>query len=82
MSPSSLEKLKVLLPHWAGHNREHSDELRRWQAAIPENAEVASLLQDAAHLLDEATTVLELASGKLGGAPTEHPHHHHHSPQE
>jgi hypothetical protein len=82
MSANNTEKLKVLLPHWAEHNKEHAAELRRWRGEISENAEIAALLDQAANLLDQATAELELASRKLGGTPlSEHHHHHHDSPR-
>jgi hypothetical protein len=83
MSVSATEKLKVLLPHWAEHNKEHSAELRRWSSEIAENKEIAALLEGAANLFDQATAELELAAGKLGSVPlAEHHQHHQHSPHD
>jgi hypothetical protein len=87
MSVSAIVKLKVLLPHWAAHNSEHSSELREWQREVSGNADVAALLTQAADLLDRATVALEIASDKLGSSDTGlenqvgdhshvHPHHH------
>ena len=69
MSLSEIEKLRVLLPHWIEHNREHAAEFRGWRERIGQGRgeRVAVQLESAAQSLEEACEALSLALGKLGG---------------
>lgn len=73
------EKLRILLPHWIEHNQGHATEFRRWSStARTENMEeVASLIDRAADILEEADHLLSEALIKAGG-PSHGGHHHHH----
>lgn len=82
---TDLEKLRVLLPHWITHNREHGEEFKRWAEDIEKagHKEVAGALKRAIEATKEATGMLEhcleLAGGPLEKGPGgDHPHHHHH----
>ena len=72
------EKLRVLIPHWIEHNREHADEFQRW---AEEAGEVEEDIRNASRAMLDANQALELALKTLGG-PLEgdhrHTHHHHH----
>lgn len=74
------EKLRVLLPHWIEHNQGHATEFRRWSAAArTENMEeVATLIDRAADIMEEADRLLSEALIKAGGPSHggHHPHHH------
>lgn len=72
------EKLQVLLPHWIAHNKDHGQEFAKW-AALAETQgqnEVASLIAEAAAILDKANHNLTMALARLGGNP-KHPGHQH-----
>jgi hypothetical protein len=79
MSTPVIDKLKVLLPHWAGHNQQHAADLRKWLAQVAdEDKETAELLERAAHLLEHATDCLQLAAHRVGAeTATAHVHRHH-----
>ena len=64
------DKLRVLLPHWIEHNRDHAGEFRDW---AKQAGQARGELLDAARLLEEATGKLEQALDLLGG-PLEHGH--------
>lgn len=64
------DKLRVLLPHWIEHNRDHAGEFRIW---ADQAGQARDELLDAARLLEEATGKLEEALHLLGGA-LEHDH--------
>lgn len=68
-----LEKLRVLLDHWVGHNREHAEEFRQWAGRAEQLGvrEVASNLGAAVEELKSVNKWLVAALDKLGG-PTEH----------
>jgi len=65
---NDLAKLRVLLAHWAEHNREHLEEFRRW--ALVANrlgaTEAASHLEDAVIRMEAANESLLAALEKLG----------------
>jgi hypothetical protein len=78
---NATEKLKILLPHWAEHNREHAGEMRRWQAIIEANADVelGQILHQVAALMEQAGELLEDAAEGLGeeaASAVLHNHHH------
>lgn len=55
---NDIAKLRVLLPHWIEHNREHAREFRRWA----ERAGTAEKhIVDAADLVEEANLHLQRA---------------------
>ena len=59
-----IRKLRLLLPHWIEHNREHASEFRDWAAKVGEaNSELVS----AADFLDAASSALVEALKQLGG---------------
>ncbi|WP_339137112.1 MAG: hypothetical protein WGN25_03925 [Candidatus Electrothrix sp. GW3-4] len=70
---NDLEKLRVMLPHWIGHNQGHGGEFAQWAEKITSDSpEVAQLLRDAVQSLQEAQSSLEEALEKAGG-PLEEP---------
>lgn len=78
---STLEKLRILLPHWIEHNENHGAEFRKWAAAAgAEGAKgLAELLEQAAANMAATDTVLTKALAELGGpADKGHDHHHQH----
>lgn len=69
---NEIEKLRVLIPHWIEHNKEHASEFRRWA----ENAsQAAPELIAAARAMRQVNQTLEIALEKLGGE-LPHPHIH------
>ncbi|MDH5298014.1 MAG: hypothetical protein OEV91_03260 [Desulfobulbaceae bacterium] len=77
---STVEKLRVLLPHWIEHNHSHMAEFVKWAAAAREEglAEVALLIDKAVATMDQTDHALSEALGKVGGPLGGHHHHHHH----
>ncbi len=79
---NTIEKLRVLLPHWIEHNISHIAEFRKWEGeARKESGEdVALLLDKAIRDMEEAGKSLSKAFEKVGG-PLQggggHHHHHH-----
>ena len=83
---NDLDKLRVMLPHWIGHNQGHGGEFAQWAEKLTgDSPEVAQLLRDAVQSLQEAQSRLEEALGKAGGpleAPgsqSKHEHKHGHN---
>ncbi len=78
---STIEKLRVLLPHWIEHNNNHIAEFRKWEGEARKESgeEVAQLLDKAIRDMEVAGKSLSKALGKVGG-PLEGGggHHHHH----
>jgi hypothetical protein len=70
------DKLRVLIPHWIEHNKEHAKEFQDWAKNAGDAAED---ILSAVEIMEQANLVLEKAIEKLGG-PLEydHAHHHHH----
>jgi len=79
---NTIEKLRVLLPHWIEHNNNHIAEFRKWEGEARKESgeEVAQLLDKAISDMEVAGQSLSEALGKVGG-PLEggggHHHHHH-----
>ncbi len=79
---NTIEKLRVLLPHWIEHNNNHIAEFRKWEgeARKESGGEVAQLLDKAISDMEVAGKSLSEALEKVGG-PLEggggHHHHHH-----
>ena len=67
------DKLRVLIPHWIEHNREHAGEFQQWAEGA---GEAAGDIQEAAEAISRVNQSLEVALQKLGG-PLPHSHHHH-----
>ena len=64
VSRNDQDKLRLLLVHWAEHNREHAQEFRRWaERSGPAREDILA----AAEELDSATRSLTQALEKLGG---------------
>jgi hypothetical protein len=72
------EKLRVLLGHWAAHNREHAQEFRRWAQRAGQfgsgdaASELKSAVQEMELLNNSLQTALEMLRAPLGD------HHHDH----
>ncbi|HHO47871.1 MAG TPA: hypothetical protein ENN06_05395 [Desulfobacteraceae bacterium] len=78
---NDVDKLRVLLPHWLEHNRDHGREFAKWAELMRAagRGEIAELLEQADASLREADAALEAALRKSGGKPgNDHHHHHHH----
>ncbi len=85
MQPTAtLDKLRILLPHWIAHNRDHGAEFRKWaDAARADGAErLASRLDEAAASMAVADEILQAAQSEAGlpagGSAPAHTHAHHH----
>jgi hypothetical protein len=78
---NSIDKIRVLLPHWIQHNQGHRAEFLQWAASLSTEApELAALLQQAAEALQSAQASLEAALDRAGGplASSSQGHCHHH----
>ena len=77
---TAIEKLRILLPHWVEHNRNHGTEFMQWAdgARKEGHVEAAELIAQAASVIKKADVLLEEALEKLGGPVHGHTHHHHH----
>ncbi len=77
----TLDKLRVLLPHWVEHNHSHKAEFVKWAATVRGEGleDVAAMIEKAVAGLDDANAALSQALDKVGG-PSDggHGHHHHH----
>ena len=79
---NEIEKLRVILPHWIEHNKNHEKEFNKWLAIISKanETEVAALLNKAVSSLQDIDTVLSLIADKIGALKGEdsqgHAHHH------
>ena len=79
---NELEKLRVMLPHWIEHNKNHEKEFNKWVAIISsgKEIEVAALLKKAVSSLQNIDTILSLIADKIGALKGEdsqgHTHHH------
>jgi hypothetical protein len=77
---STLEKLRVLLPHWLEHNQNHRLEFARWAetARAEGEHEIALLIERAVAAMQDTDSALEEAMTKMGVPPAGGHHHHHH----
>ena len=77
---STVDKLRVLLPHWIEHNNSHKAEFVKWAASAREEGlgEVADLIDKAVAAMDETDGALSKALEKVGGPMGGGHHHHHH----
>lgn len=78
---NTINKLRVLLPHWIAHNNNHIAEFRKWEkeARTGPGQEIAEFLEKAISDMEKAGKSLSEALGKAGG-PLEgggEQHHHH-----
>jgi len=64
------DKLRILIPHWIAHNREHANEFRDWAT---QDAETSADILAGADAIVLANESLLSALEKLGGA-LPHPH--------
>ncbi len=76
---NTIEKLRVLLPHWIEHNNNHIAEFRKWEGEAREvsGEEVAQLLDKAISDMEEAGKSLSEALEKVGGPLGSGGGHHH-----
>jgi hypothetical protein len=79
---TGLEKLRVLLPYWIAHNREHMAEIDRWAKLCEDsdNIQIKEALKKAISATEQVTKELQHAMD-LAGSPIEshdEPHGHHH----
>ncbi len=58
------DKLRILIPHWVAHNREHANEFRDW---APRGDMVSADILAAADAIDQANGSLLSALEKIGG---------------
>ena len=78
---NEIEKLRIILPHWIEHNKNHEEEFNKWLALMSEaDTEVAALLEKAVLSLQEIDSVLCQIANKTGTIPGKHSkdHTHHH----
>lgn len=73
-----VEKLRILLPHWIEHNRDHGLEFAKWASQVrgAGQEETAELLERAAASLRTAEAALREALQKAGGTLDGHGEHH------
>jgi hypothetical protein len=67
MGEEEREKLKILLGHWVEHNREHSEEFRKWAGKVADFGEtiVHHNILEAVQQMDKANESLLRALEKL-----------------
>ena len=77
---TDIEKLRRLIPHWIEHNQSHAADFMRWAdlARASGNEQIASLIKNAAALLQKAEIDLNAALKKAGGTAEAHNHGNHH----
>ncbi len=76
-----IDKVRVILPHWITHNREHGAEFTRWADTLEKDghAEVADALRKAVEAAEDVTAKLKKALELAGGpmeASSDHSHVH------
>jgi len=72
MTANEEKKLRVLIPHWIKHNKEHAEEFQRW---AKEAGIAGEDILSAATLMIQVNNSLESGLEKLGGQ-LEHTHKH------
>jgi hypothetical protein len=77
---NTVEKLRVLLPHWIEHNNNHIAEFRKWEGEARKESveEVSQLLDKAISDMEKAGKSLSEALEKVGGPLGSGGGHHHH----
>lgn len=79
----SIEKLRVLLPHWIEHNLGHGEECRKWAAIAKEEGQekVGKYIDEAVEAILKVNNLLSDALREAGGPAHgergDHHHHHH-----
>jgi hypothetical protein len=63
MNMNEQEKLRVLIPHWIKHNKEHANEFHRW---AKQAGNASDDILSAATLMMQVNESLESALMKLG----------------
>ena len=69
MKPATtMEKLRVLLPHWIEHNHNHEAEFRKWadSARTEGQGSLAALLDKAAANMAATDEILQKAQSEVG----------------
>jgi hypothetical protein len=61
---NDTQKLRVLIPHWIEHNKEHAEEYLRWAEHANEVSQDILAAADSLMLVNQALTE---ALNKLGG---------------
>ena len=76
---NTMEKVRVLLPHWIDHNSNHIVEFKKWESEARKESEheVSQLLANAISDMEKAGKSLCEALEKVGG-PLEGSKGHHH----
>jgi len=76
---TTVDKLRVLLPHWLEHNQNHESEFSKWAASARAEGQenLAAILDQAVASMAATDAILKNALQEAGG-PAEAPHHHHH----
>ncbi len=74
-----LEKLRVMIPHWIAHNREHADSFGEWAGKA---GAAGAAIREAAAAMFAANVALERALEELGGALDRSALSHEHASQE
>lgn len=80
-SKTTVEKLRVLLPHWIEHNHNHAAEFTKWAglARAERSGKLAGILEQAAASIVATDELLQNALVEAGGpTPGSHDHHHNH----
>jgi len=77
---TTMEKLRILLPHWIEHNNNHEAEFKKWVdlARAEGQGGLAELLAKAVASMAETDGILQKALAEIGGPGEPHPHGHHH----
>ena len=67
MTVDDREKLKIILKHWVGHNKEHSEEFKEWaeKARQMGEAEVAGEILQAVENMDRVSEILSRTMKRL-----------------
>ena len=76
----SVEKLRVLLPHWLEHNKGHMAEAAKWAQALRDEGQeaLAAQIEEAVAAMGQAGVLLGQALDQAGGPAADGHHHHHH----
>ncbi len=66
---TSIEKLKVLIPHWITHNEEHGKEFAKWAEQMKQegNTQVADAILEAFSALQQVNEGLKKALNMTDG---------------
>jgi len=85
LEKTTIEKLRIMLPHWIGHSHQHAEEFGKWaQLARAEgHAELAKALEEVIASMGTTDSLLNRAASLVGISPAtghghSHEHHGHH----